>query len=547
MSVVSFANTRNKNRQQGRSTSIPGWLLLAMALTAIFCCTLRFVNLDCKFFWMDEADTAFVACGHRTSDFQNWHFYGRVFSAREVKSHLQLKPKTSIASVLNVRAKDAKQTPLYFVLTNLWGCWHGFDLYSIRLLPVLISLCCLPALYLLCLELFGSTSIAAFATTLAAVSPLHFTYAQEARPYSLWTLTTILSSLLLLRALRLKSSAAWLCYAGTLTIGFYSYLLAIVVTAWQTVFVISQRRSEGLRAVFSQLGAVALAALLFAPWIVALYRNWYLTTCSFLWVEQKISTLDYLRRSLVSLGQIFLDLNLPTTAPLAILIGLIVLILSVSAFTLMWRTCSRRTFLFVLLLTISTALPLLSQDMTAGGMRAVVPRYLLPSYLGVEIAIAYLLERKIASASSRGKPIWISITALIFFAGTVSCIVSSSPSGWSNKVEAVEMTQLARRINQVESPLLLIDRRWCTSTERVLTLSALLSDKVDMVIIDSGSKPLLPERYKQTFVLASPDHNIAALLGTGHYTLSCDTNGSGVLWTAQLNRNVRHEPLPTLP
>lgn len=40
---------------------------------------------------------------------------------------------------------------------------------------------------------------------LIAVSPFHVLYAQEAREYSLWTVTILLSSAALLRAMRVKT------------------------------------------------------------------------------------------------------------------------------------------------------------------------------------------------------------------------------------------------------------------------------------------------------------------------------------------------------
>jgi uncharacterized membrane protein len=59
--------------------------------------------------------------------------------------------------------------------------------------------------------------------TLLAISPFQILYAQESREYSLWMLITVLSSIALLRAIRLKTRLTWVIYGVTLVFGLYTY------------------------------------------------------------------------------------------------------------------------------------------------------------------------------------------------------------------------------------------------------------------------------------------------------------------------------------
>ncbi|MEG4330199.1 hypothetical protein Q5688_33505, partial [Microcoleus sp. herbarium5] len=62
-----------------------------------------------------------------------------------------------------------------------------------------------------------------------AVSPLHVLYAQEARPYSLWSALILLSCASLLRALRLQNKLSWSIYAVANIMGFYTHFFSLLV------------------------------------------------------------------------------------------------------------------------------------------------------------------------------------------------------------------------------------------------------------------------------------------------------------------------------
>lgn len=79
-------------------------------------------------------------------------------------------------------------------------------------------------MYLLGRELFASSALGWLSVALLALSPVDIVLAQTARQYSLWTLTIIVSSWLLLRAMRLNQPRPWLFYGFAAAIGLYSHV-----------------------------------------------------------------------------------------------------------------------------------------------------------------------------------------------------------------------------------------------------------------------------------------------------------------------------------
>lgn len=63
---------------------------------------------------------------------------------------------------------------------------------------------------------------------------------------------------------------------------------------------------------------------------------------------------------------------------------------------------SKQVWLFVLTLMAVTAVAVMLPDVILGGIRSTKPRYLFPTYLGMQIAVAYLLATKISALCQAG-------------------------------------------------------------------------------------------------------------------------------------------------
>lgn len=91
------------------------------------------------------------------------------------------------------------------------------------------------------------------------------------------------------------------------------------------------------------------------------------------------------------------------------------------------RNTSKQVWLFVLTLIGTTGLALIIPDLIFEGQRSKTARYLLPCYLGIQLAFAYLISNKITfvSIKSWSVKVWRIITVTLISFGVLSCALGS--------------------------------------------------------------------------------------------------------------------------
>jgi 4-amino-4-deoxy-L-arabinose transferase-like glycosyltransferase len=148
-----------------RSTwiAVGGLTLLAIVL--------RFVGLDAKGFWQDEAATVLLT-------------------------------RLDLGGMLSelIKGEVEATPPLYFLLAQGWSRVFGDGEVGIRSLSVLVGAATVPVAYLAARELV-SRRAGIVAAALVAVNPLLIWYSQEARAYALMVLLSSLALLFFARAL----------------------------------------------------------------------------------------------------------------------------------------------------------------------------------------------------------------------------------------------------------------------------------------------------------------------------------------------------------
>ena len=102
---------------------------------------------------------------------------------------------------------------------------------------------------------------------------------------------------------------------------------------------------------------------------------------------------------LMQVSRIFFDLDLSLKNPIRYLISIIFLTLIGYAIYFLCRTTNYKVWLFMMTLIIVPAVPLILPDLISGGIRSDYEPYLMPSYLGIQIAVAYLLATQIYNGS----------------------------------------------------------------------------------------------------------------------------------------------------
>lgn len=475
------------------------WLRLLFIIILCVGIAFRVTNIDKKVYWHDEAYTSLRIAGYTMKDFSQGAYAHRDSSIKYLQTFQRFKPGSQLKDTIHSLAiEDSQHPPLYYVLLRFWVKLFGNSITIIRSLSILFSFLVFPCLYWLCLELFQSSLIAWMAIALLAVSPVHVLFAQEARQYALWTVTILGSSAALLRAIRLNQTRIWIVYAFALATSFYTFFLSGLVAVGHGVYVFIIEKFRLSKRAIAYLLSSGLSLLLFTPWILSLIQNYSMFQMTTGWTNNALPADIFSRRWLLNIGHVFFDLGLEKD-PEFLIVYFLILLLIVYAFYFTIRHAPLRIWLFIITLMAATTLPLLIPDIIKGGQRSIVPRYLFPSYLSIQLAIAYLLSQKISQSRLLSRRIWQAIATLFILAGIISCTLSSQANTWWIKEISYSNPQVASFLNRANNPLI-VSTNGCINNGNLLSLSYLLEPKVRLRLVDIAPLKEIPQNSGDIFI-----------------------------------------------
>lgn len=185
---------------------------------------------------------------------------------------------------LLTRAAHDVHPPLYYFLLKGWATVFGRSLLALRSLSVVFAGLTLGAVYLLTSTLGRSRGVGVVAALLVALAGFQIQFAWEARMYTLGTFLAVLSAWLLLRAVRSEPARLgwWLAYGVVVTLFAYTHYYALFSIVAQVVWLAGYlivrtggRVGELLqwRLVWYALAALAVAAVLYIPWLPTFVRQ----------------------------------------------------------------------------------------------------------------------------------------------------------------------------------------------------------------------------------------------------------------------------------
>ena len=490
--MVSQIKSSKRPLAKGWRSQIPpkSWrfLLITVLVIGIF---FRFANLNRKVFWHDEIHTSFTVAGYTEAEIVQSLKETDPIEPRVLQQYQSINPETSVANTIRrLIEEDPQHPPLYYGTARFWGQWFDTSISALRSLSALISLLAFPCIYWLCLELFESPLTGWVAVALIAVSPVHLVYAQEARQYSLWIVITLLSSAVLLRAARLKTSISWSFYTITMTLGLYTHLFFALVALGHGIYLVANEGFRLSKTIKSYLVASFSSLVLFVPWIVVLVNQYSQAKRLTNWSQVGGPTIvDFLKIWTRNLSRAFFDTGQSEHSGqflfllLYALLYLIFVILVGYSIYFLCRHTPKRIWLFIITLMGVLALALVLPDVVLGGQRTIRPRFLLPCYLGIQLAVANLISSKLTAAS--GKPsqqkLWQFIALAIFSCGVLSSAIYSQSQVWWNKNWNIGNPVVSQIINQATKPLVINN----APIPYLISLSYMLEPKVR----------ILPEPY----------------------------------------------------
>ncbi|NMG08142.1 glycosyltransferase family 39 protein [Brasilonema sp. UFV-L1] len=502
----------------------PSWLRFLVIVLLLLGVFFRFVNLDRKVYWFDETFTSLRISGYTETEAIENVCDGREIGIEDLQKYQRITPaKTWKDTINSLVVEDPQHPPLYYLMARFWVQWFGSSVAVTRSLSVLISLLVFPCIYWLCIELFQFSLVAWVAIALLAVSPFHVLYAQEARQYGLWTVIILLSSATLLRAMRLKTKLSWGIYAATVVIGLYTFLFSGLVTIAHGIYVFTTAKLRFTKMVIAYLLAVLAGLLAFTPWIlVIMTKSTQLHKATSWTYELRYSLLQMIKQWVLNLSYFFVDFDYDlqrvydgsiSKLMVRILIPFILILVGYSIYFLC-RKAQKQAWLFVLTLIGATALPLAIPDIILGGARTQVPRYLIPAFLGIQLAVSYLLATQITSTyvsvyvsvNIWRQKFWQFVMIGLLSVGVISCVVMSQAESWWSKDLNIYTPQVARIISQASQPLLITSCQGIWPLGDELSLSYLLAPKVRLQLVKEPNLPKISNRFSDVF-LYNPNHN----------------------------------------
>ena len=483
------------------------FLLIILIALGIF---LRFSNLDLKVFWVDEVINSHYSSGYGEIDIGNqvkaWN--GRDISIQELQKFQSPNSETNSIDVIKALAIEEPQSPpLYYLLLRWWMQLFGDSVPVRRSLSAIFSLLAFPCLYWLCWELFSSSLTGWIAMALLAVSPFHLIYAQEVRYYAAWTVMILLSSAIFLWAIRHQKKRHWSVYAIALSTGFYTYPLTGFVAISHGIYIIVLNKFRLTKSVINYLLALSASIISFLPWIIFIVQNSHKMSN---WRQVETSLISLIKRWISCLEIVFWDfpkISLAnsshiTSSVLDDSLKIFLLIIIGYAIYYLYRYTPKPTWLFVLTITIVPWLLLILPDLIVGGIRSTIPRYLIPSYVGIQLTLAYLFASKLDSkiSSIREQNLWRIVMSIMISLSLISCIIIAQSEIWWNKSNNIDNPSIARIINQADNPVL-ICRLTEDSGRSIISLTYDLDPKVRLQLIyDELRIPKISRDFNNIFV-----------------------------------------------
>ena len=453
------------------------FLIVTILVVGIF---FRFANLDQKVYWYDEVSTSLTVVGYTEAEIVQSLNENEPVEPKALQKYQRFNPEKSVVdTVRRLVEENPHHPPLYYVINRIWRKIFGTSILAMRSLPALISLLAFPCIYWLCLELFEEPITGWVAVALIAVSPFHLAYAQEARQYSLWIVIILISSAALLRAVRIKTLFSWAVYGITITLGLYTQLFFGLVAIGHGIYLFANNGFRFSKTVKSYLVVFLTSLVVFIPWIVILVNQYSQAHRLTDWARMYDKTNEELVKSWIhNLSLAFFDIGQAEYSDKFLLLYVLVVSLVGYSIFFLCRNTPRRIWLFILTLMGASAFPLILPDLLWEGQRTVTPRYLIPCYLGIQLAIAYLISSKLNAIYVKywQQKFWQLVTIIVISLGIFSSIIYSQSASWWNKFLNAENISVSQIINQATKPLLVSN----VPTNFIISLSYMLEPKVQL-------------------------------------------------------------------
>ena len=246
----------------------------------------------------------------------------------------------------------------------------------------------------------------------------------------------------------------WSIYAVTLAISLYTFLWSAFVAVAHGIYVITTARFQFSSTVRTYLLASLIGFLAFMPWLVVVIGDFFQFLISADKATPQSSLMPRFEFLLMQLSRIFFDIDLSSDNQFNYLITLTCFIFVGYSIYFLCQTTNYKVWLFIIILIVVPALPLILPDLMVEGIQSSEP-YFIPSYLGIQAT--YLLGTQIYNESMSRQNLGYAIVGLVIICGLISCKVNFQAETWWNKGISYGNPKVAQIINLTTRPLLISD------------------------------------------------------------------------------------------
>jgi 4-amino-4-deoxy-L-arabinose transferase-like glycosyltransferase len=292
-----------------------------------------------------------------------------------------------------------------FFIFWIWKSLVGDGEFAMRMLPALLNVLGVPAMYALGRRLLPGNAAPLAAAFLWAIDPNLIWHAQDVRNYAIWAAMSAISMWLLLRAADRSRRINWLLYVLSATLTLYIFFLEAFMIAVHGLYVLIFRR----RAARGWLFSIGLVALLLIPWLGQL---WTLARSGYTGTSAPIHLADLLLKFWPSLfvGEWAVDNSMA-------LVGAPVLFLVFCLF--LWGMSKQRPGI-ARLLVLWLVIPAVLLVVAATRINVFLPRYLIVVTPAVLLVVAWALARDQGPYRSLVRPALVGITVALMLASLAS-------------------------------------------------------------------------------------------------------------------------------
>jgi uncharacterized membrane protein len=490
-------------------------LALGLALFAIaFGIFARVDSLDHKLLWQDEAYSLLRISGHTNKDVDAL-FDGRMHRASEMFALQRITPERGLRALLrSIASEEPQRGPLYFVLARWWIGIFGNGTAHVRGLSAVLGLFGIGLAFAFGRRAAGSLEGGAFAAALYALAPLQIRLAQQVREYVLVSDLTLLSAFVLLGAVRRPSWRAWLAFAACAIAGLYANLEFAFVLACEaavaTAF-LARGWPNARRVAAGGLAALVLATLAYAPWLRAIAAAAARGTGGISWAATSYSLRSGLLKWTFNVGASFFDSEFANVALGVFLVPPLVL----GAYAL-YRIAKGPGDPFVralvVALVVSSAVPLLLIDAVRHSHYALITRYAMSSWTGLELAVALALAWQIASPNVRVRRFAAGSFAYLAVLGAASVVFDRPYVEWWDDNEHLSEPAVAEAVAASPGTPIVAS---ADVGAYVLVLSRYLDPGRSLLLVPGDAAPRLPEAARFYVFLPSAASLAAARAAAG--------------------------------